>query len=91
MKTIRIMQLYKYYLGRLHFALLHCRLTKKHYADGEISYKRAYKEMNEALRFAWQRYNLCFRLGEMIGDNPIHMKLQDMNAELKELTAWTIE
>lgn len=90
MKSIRIMALYRYFLGTLQDTIDAAYLVKANYTSGKTSYKRAYKQMDNALRFAWQRYRLCYALSDMLEPNSDNMKLQDANSDLKFLTEWTI-
>ena len=59
---MRLDRIYSYYFMSARDMLDELRKIKELYRDGEMSYKRAYKRMDELVRMIQQRCELCFNL-----------------------------
>lgn len=70
MKGIRIRALYGYYSGTLLAAVDQCYEIKTRYIAGTISYRRAWRQLDDMLRFAQSRLILCQNLAGLLGFAP---------------------
>lgn len=86
MNRIRINMMLDYFTGSLTELVDACYDIKNKYTRGEISYKRAARQFDRAMRQAWSRLKLCENLSAITGC--YQSKIATAREDLIFLTAW---
>lgn len=90
MKRKRLCVLYKYYLASASEMLDRANQVKQIYLDGEMSYRRAWRELDRLIKLGTERVKLCEELAELLEIGKDRCSAACVRNKFNALVAWTI-